>query len=346
MATIVIDPGHYEQYNQGVCAGFYEGNRMLLLGQYLAEELKGKGANVVMTRNSNAENPSLAARGEMAKGADLFISLHSDANDNASVRGVTVYNSVQRPDSEPLAQNIGEAVSDVMGNPFRGVVARPSSTNPSVDYLGVLRSATSAGAKHAMLVEHGFHSNPEDCAILSDDLQLQQIAKAEAKAIAAYFGLAPDTSNVRYYTVKPGDSLYSIGQKLGIAWQDIATVNGLTPPYLLNVGDELVLPATDGYYYTVKNGDSLYSIGQKTGVSWQKIAEANKLTSPYRINPGDSLWIPAQKASGGYDYTVQRGESLYSIAQKLGVSWMAIAQENHLSSPYRINPGDVLHIPG
>lgn len=246
MATIIVDPGHYENYNAGVCPGYYEGNAMLTLGKYLAGDLEARGANVKMTRMIGEDNPSLSERGRMAADADLFISLHSDASDNANARGVTVYNSVQRPDSEPLAADIGTAVADVMGNQFRGVVARSSSNNPNADYLGVLRSAVAVGAKNAMLVEHGFHSNMEDCNILSDDQMLRRIAQAEAQVIAAYMGLGTGEMQQGFaYIVLEGENLYRIGQKLGIPWQDIAAANQIEAPYLIYPGQELWIPTIE-----------------------------------------------------------------------------------------------------
>jgi hypothetical protein len=44
------------------------------------------------------------------------------------------------------------------------------------------------------------------------------------------------------YTVKDGDTLYAVGQKLGKDWKQIAELNGLTPPYSLNVGQTIKLP--------------------------------------------------------------------------------------------------------
>ncbi|MFA5270329.1 MAG: LysM domain-containing protein [Patescibacteria group bacterium] len=44
------------------------------------------------------------------------------------------------------------------------------------------------------------------------------------------------------YTVKDGDTLYVIGQQLGKDWKKIAELNGLEPPYSLDVGQTIKLP--------------------------------------------------------------------------------------------------------
>ena len=251
MATIVIDPGHYDKYNPGVCPGYYEGNAMLKLAKFLGAELTAKGANVKYTRTTDDQRPSLEQRGAMGAGADLFISLHSDAADSPTVRGVTSFYSVRQPDSKDFAEQIGIAVSDAMGNPFRGAITRPSTTSPGYDYFGVIRSSVAAGAKNSFLIEHGFHTNPQDCAILNSDDGLRRIARAEADAIARHFGLEssgaaptpPQAGCCMFkYTVQPGEYLFIIAKKFGVSWETIAAANSLMPPYILHPGQTLTIP--------------------------------------------------------------------------------------------------------
>ncbi len=47
--------------------------------------------------------------------------------------------------------------------------------------------------------------------------------------------------NVRFYVVQPRDTLSQIGERLGIAWRDIARRNRLQNPNLIYVGQMLVL---------------------------------------------------------------------------------------------------------
>jgi len=352
MATIVIDPGHTGGYNQGVCYGYYEGNAMLTLAKHLGAELTSMGADVIYTRTTNMQNPSLVERGSMAENADLFISLHSDASDNANARGVTSYFSVRLPDTEPFATEIGTAAANVMGNQFRGSLSLYSTTFPTQDYFGVLRAAVAAGAKNAFLIEHGFHTNQEDCQLLSNDTVLRQIAAAEAKVIAQHLGLSAGC-RVRY-TVQSGDTLYEIARKFNISWQSIATANNITSPYVISLGQQIVIPILSetasrcNLIYVVKNGDSLYGIARKYGVTWESIATANNITSPYVISVGQRLTVPLPAGSATncqFIYTVGSGDSLYSIARKYGVTWEAIASTNEIYHPFTISPGQCLIIP-
>lgn len=44
------------------------------------------------------------------------------------------------------------------------------------------------------------------------------------------------------YSVKSGDTLFTISQEYGVQWTAIATLNNLEPPFALKVGQELKIP--------------------------------------------------------------------------------------------------------
>ena len=56
MLKIVIDPGHYTNYNAGVAAGYYEGNRVFDLARLLKAELEKNTNQVeaIMTKKTPA----------------------------------------------------------------------------------------------------------------------------------------------------------------------------------------------------------------------------------------------------------------------------------------------------
>jgi LysM repeat protein len=99
--------------------------------------------------------------------------------------------------------------------------------------------------------------------------------------------------------------------------------------------------------YTVKPGDRLFSIGRQFGVNPYTIAQVNHIGPPYILYPGQVLTIPAGGTGvpTGGTYTVQSGDTIYSIGRKLGKSPIAIINANNLISPNRIFPGMVLKIP-
>jgi murein DD-endopeptidase MepM/ murein hydrolase activator NlpD len=112
-------------------------------------------------------------------------------------------------------------------------------------------------------------------------------------------------------TVLPGDTVYAIARRTGASPQAIITLNRLSPPYGLEVGEIIRVPANsvppsraaaesaaprDGAH-VVKAGETLYSISRATGASVDRIAQANSLGQPYSLRVGQALRIPAGSAA-------------------------------------------------
>ncbi len=200
MVKIVLDPGHGQNYNKGAVAPYYEGNQMFKLAYYLKPELERYGIAVKVTRSKVTDDPALSTRGKAAKGYDLFLSLHSNAPGNnasnySAIRGTSIYDSVTRP-NKALADALGQAIAKTMGHNFRGTNYRRGNNG---DFYGVLRNAIAVGVPSAILIEHGFHTNPDDCRWLLDDNNLKKLAKAEAEVIAAHYKIiVKEDPNLRY----------------------------------------------------------------------------------------------------------------------------------------------------
>lgn len=76
------------------------------------------------------------------------------------------------------------------------------------------------------------------------------------------------------YTVRPGDSLYSIARRYGTTPGRLAFDNGLNDPSFLSVGQSLVI-LEPLQTYTVREGDTLSSISETFGVSPEQLWRNN-----------------------------------------------------------------------
>lgn len=103
-------------------------------------------------------------------------------------------------------------------------------------------------------------------------------------------GKTEKTQN-RVYTVKKGDRLSKIGTRMGCRWQDIATLNGISAPYIIKVGQVLKLPVAESETYTVQKGDCLSKIAAKYNTTYQKLAALNDIKPPYTIYVGQKIKI-------------------------------------------------------
>lgn len=140
------------------------------------------------------------------------------------------------------------------------------------------------------------------------------------------------------YTVKKGDSLYSIANKYNTTVEELKRINNLTSN-TLSIGQVLKLPSDkpnkieqekNTITYTVQKGDSLYSIARKYSTTIDKIKDLNNLTTNL-LSIGQVLLIPTN-ANLETTYTVQKGDSLYSIAKKYNTTVDKLKQLNNLTS--------------
>lgn len=192
---IVLDPGHGQLGNRYPANElYYEGTQMFLLANYLKTELEAyNGVQVVITRKTVQEDPGLTTRGVMATGADAFLSLHSNAIGSigtSAVRGVEIYYTMLNPvPNKALADKLMDTIAKAMGTPKRFTTTKGMPADAKRDYFGVVRAAAEANCPISMLIEHGYHTNPEDTKFLVNSESLKALAKAEAETLAAHFGL-------------------------------------------------------------------------------------------------------------------------------------------------------------
>lgn len=140
------------------------------------------------------------------------------------------------------------------------------------------------------------------------------------------------------YIVKKGDSLYSIANKYNTTVEELKRINNLTSN-TLSIGQVLKLPSDkpnkieqekNTITYTVQKGDSLYSIARKYSTTIDKIKDLNNLTTNL-LSIGQVLLIPTN-TNLETTYTVQKGDSLYSIAKKYNTTVDKLKQLNNLTS--------------
>lgn len=143
------------------------------------------------------------------------------------------------------------------------------------------------------------------------------------------------------YTVKRGDTLYGISNQFGVSVDDIYKLNNLTTTNL-SIGQVLKIPNKSGtnpngtFIYTVKKGDSLYNIARRYETTVNEIVSLNNLKT-INLSIGQQLVIPETGESvvslpEYTNYTVKRGDTLYSIARTYNTTVDQIIKDNNLST--------------
>ena len=180
---IVIDPGHPPAGATGP-TGFYEGDANLAIALPLAEKLRARGAEVILTRtgreglvSSTNSAQELGARVQLAvaRDADLMVSVHNNAfgegQDPFQMHGTSVY--YFHPMSAALAQSLNQSILGVTR--IRDIGARVSN-------LALARPTWLPTA----LTESLFMPIPEQEAALRDPAFVDRLADAHVAGIEAF----------------------------------------------------------------------------------------------------------------------------------------------------------------
>ncbi|MED4393424.1 LysM peptidoglycan-binding domain-containing protein [Priestia megaterium] len=168
------------------------------------------------------------------------------------------------------------------------------------------------------------------------------------------------------HKVKAGETLFSISQQHNVTVEDLKKWNGLSSTLIyanqtLQIGSTSTdsssssTPTTtsSNHTYTVKSGDTLYRIAKNNGTSVQQLKEWNNLSNhliyvnqvlkingtgtvssspsaPVQEKTNETQASPAP--SNSKSYKVQPGDTMWSVAQRHGISISQLKQWNNLSS--------------
>lgn len=205
-----------------------------------------------------------------------------------------------------------------------------------------------------MIVEYGFlDSTGDDPQQLKEDYDI--LAEAVVRGVMKYIGKPYSGGELEgTYTVKSGDSLWSIANRFNTTVAEIKRLNNLNTN-ALQVGQVLKLPTgnqntnnNQGNTYTVKSGDSLWSIARKYDTSVSELQNLNNLSSTI-LQVGQVLKVPQSSSnnenSSANTYVVKSGDSLWSIANRFGTTVDELMRVNRLNSNI-LSIGQVLTLPG
>ncbi|BBB93473.1 MAG TPA: N-acetylmuramoyl-L-alanine amidase [Methylomusa anaerophila] len=187
--VIIVDAGHGGIDPGANRPGVLEKEINLAVALMLKDILNQSGAKVVLSRQTDIDlstecdnekvrgryHRDLTARVEMAEesDADLFISIHANAVANAQRRGAEVFYYAKSEPSKVLSNSIQTEL---------GKITPAASAASTADYFVLRRNKIPAA-----LVEIGYITNKEECALLQSPEYQQKLAAAIAKGIDNYY---------------------------------------------------------------------------------------------------------------------------------------------------------------
>ncbi len=133
-------------------------------------------------------------------------------------------------------------------------------------------------------------------------------------------------------SVSEGDTLYSLSRRYGISERNILAANSLDKPSDIRPGQRIFIPPV-----TYRPGDNVPSLNSANNGS-SRVATNGPITTSQLPSPSS----PRTASS----YTIQPGDTLYSIARHNNVTANELVRANSLESPNSIRVGQRLVIPG
>lgn len=334
---VVIDAGHGGSDGGAVGNGIIEKDLNLKISKYIADRLDDLGIENTLVRSSDTTiNPSERVRlvkEPYGNTSDvLVVSNHINAGGGDGSEFIYALRNNDKF-SKILAKNFED-----IGRTVRKYYQRRYPSDLDQDYYFIHRDTKNT---EPVIIEYGFLDNEKDAELLKNNWE--SYAEAVVKSIAEYLGVNYENMDqVNVYTVKSGDTLWSIAKNNGLSVDELKALNNLTSNKL-SIGQKLKLSedtVSDGDIYVVKSGDTLYGIARRYGVSVDELIKYNKLKSNV-LSIGQVIRIPSKNNN---KYIVKSGDTLYKIAKNNNISVDELMSLNNLNST-NLSIGQELIIP-
>jgi murein DD-endopeptidase MepM/ murein hydrolase activator NlpD len=111
-----------------------------------------------------------------------------------------------------------------------------------------------------------------------------------------------------------GDTVFALSRRHKVPMQAIIEANNLKAPFVLRIGQRIVLPR--GRTHIVQKGDTLSEIADRYSVDTYQVAQINGLRPPFVIHIGQPLTLPGSGTSGVKTVSVSPNSTLTSRSKK------------------------------
>jgi len=210
------------------------------------------------------------------------------------------------------------------------------------------------------------------------------VPSARAEHFVAALARLPPEQHVTWnrHEIKPGDTLGAIASRYHTTVTALQKINNLKDTRI-RAGRTLIVPATgsstnesgktlatlggetttvatgDKFQYIVRSGDSLWVIARRHDTTVKKLAAWNNITRNATLRlgqrleirppmsvaePSDATQVSQDNETNLVHYTVTRGDSLWEISRRFGVSVVALRKWNQLPRGQLLQPGQTLNV--
>ncbi|MBI3997801.1 MAG: LysM peptidoglycan-binding domain-containing protein [Armatimonadetes bacterium] len=119
-------------------------------------------------------------------------------------------------------------------------------------------------------------------------------------------------SSTDIYRVRPGDTLWALAQRFGTSPEHLASLNGMAPDAILQIGQPLKVPRaavrpgavaaaappaattrTATTIYRIREGDTLWALARRFGTTPVRLAAMNRIRLDATLQIGQRLTVPS-----------------------------------------------------
>ena len=271
-----------------------------------------------------------------------YYQLIRDTGDSESI--IVYYGNINNKDEATFLKNNLESICEAVVYVLSEYLNINYSPNSLENYYVVKKGDTlySIASNNKTTVDKIKNLNN----LTSDNLSIGQLLKLSDTNEDSLID-----NNEFVYIVKKGDTLYKIAKTYGSSVGEIKKLNNLLND-ILTIGQKLLIPSItsdediDKYFiYKVISGDSLYSLARRYKTTVDELKVLNNITSNL-LSIGQILKIPKDVLGDDkyFDYVVEKGDSLYSIARRYKTTVDELKALNNITSNL-LSIGQILKIP-
>ncbi|KAB3532821.1 LysM peptidoglycan-binding domain-containing protein [Alkaliphilus serpentinus] len=301
------------------------------------------------------------------KAGDTFYSI-ARAN-NVSLDALLVANPQVNPDRLFIGQVIciprPVTPPPVLPTPVPCPTLRRTNRGPDVERL------------QRLLVNAGFDPGPID-GIFGPRTEAAVIAFQESKGLTADGIVGVDTwtamgvtcaptpppttcpNGTNPYTIQAGDTFYNLAIRFNTTVDAIRRANPNVNPDNLQIGQVICIPGPPTpppttcpigtNPYTIKAGDTFYNLSIRFNTTVDAIRRANPNVNPDNLQIGQVICMPGSPTppacpNGTEAYTIQAGDTFFSLARRFNTTVDAIRRANPNVNPDNLQIGQRICIP-